>query len=154
MRNPKVERRRNGVALAAALICVVLMSAIVAGAFIAATEEIRMSGNSVSSATLLNAAESAVENQITHWVSAVADSVPIGAIRTVAVGASGASTTWLIRLDSALFWVVAESRGSDVVSGLPVVLRQRVGVLVRASKDSSGATAVFPLDRRSWSLLY
>lgn len=146
---------RRGVALAAALICVVLMSGIIAGAFIATTEEIRMSANSVSAAAVLQAAESAAENQIVHWTAGSADSVPLGAIRVFA-GSAGppASTTWLIRLDSTLFWVVAEASGADQASGHSIAVRQRIGVLVRTVRDSLGATAAFPLEQRSWALLY
>ena len=148
-------RARPGVALAAALICVVLMSALIAGAFIATTEEIRMSGNSVSSTQALDAAESATDYQITGWNASVADSIPIGAIRAVA-SRSGPpqTTTWVIRLDSALFWVVAEARGADQKSGQAITSRQRLGVLVRTVRDSAGTTSVFPLDQRSWALLY
>jgi hypothetical protein len=146
---------RNGVALAAALMCVVLLGALIAGAFVAAAEETRMSANSVSDGNALSAAESAAETQLAQWNGRSADSIPIGSIRSVAVvSAPVQSTTWLIRLDSTVYWVVAEARGSDQVSGHPVAIRQRIGLLIRTVRDSTGLTSVFPLDQRSWALLY
>jgi Tfp pilus assembly protein PilX len=141
--------------LPAALICVVLIGALVAGAFIATTEETRMSANAVSDESALDAAETGVETQIAQWNAALADSLALGAKRMAATTAGQfPSTTWLIRLDSTLFWVVAEARSESEMSGHPAVVRQRVGVLVRTAKDSTGAVSVFPLDQRAWAVLY
>jgi hypothetical protein len=147
--------RRNGVALATALMCVVLLGAVIAGAFVAAAEETRMSANSVSDGTALGAAESAAEGQLARWNGQSADSIPIGAIRPVAVASAPLpSTTWLVRLDSTVFWIIAEARGADQISGHPVVIRQRVSLLIRTVRDSSGLTSAHPLDQRAWALIY
>jgi hypothetical protein len=146
---------RDGVALATALLCVLLLGALIVGAFVAAAEETRMSANSVSVGTALGAAESAAEWQLAQWNGASADSIPIGAMRTVAAASAPVqSTTWLVRLDSTVFWVVAEARGFDQISGHPIALRQRVTLLVRTVRDSAGVTAAFPLEQRAWALLY
>ena len=148
-------RERSGIVLPAALICVVLIGALVAGAFIATTEETRMSANAVSDESALDAAETSVENRIAQWDAPFADSLALGTMRMAATSSSQfPSTTWVIRLDSTLFWVVAESRGADQTGGHATTVRQRVAVLVRTAKDSAGATSVFPLDQRAWAALY
>lgn len=150
-----LRNERAGVALAAALMCVLLIGAIIAGAFVAAAEETRMSANAVSDGSALDAAESAVESQLSQWSGPGADSVPIGAIRSIsAASAPVQSTTWLVRLDSTTYWVIAEARGSNQVSGHPVAIRQRTGLLIRTVRDSTGLTSVFPLDQRAWALIY
>jgi hypothetical protein len=147
--------RREGVALATALMCVILLGALIAGAFAAAAEETRMSANSFSDGSALGAAESAVEDQIARWNAPSADSISIGSIRSVAVASAPVqSTTWLVRLDSGVFWVVAEARGADQASGHPISIRQRAGLLVRTARDSAGLTSVFPLDQRAWAIIY
>jgi hypothetical protein len=146
---------RDGVALATALLCVLLLGALIAGAFVAAAEETRMSANSVSDGTALGAAESAAEGQLAQWNGPSADSIPIGAMRMMAAASTPLqSTTWLVHLDSTVFWVVAEARGSDQISGHPVALRERVSLLLRTVRDSAGVTTVIPLEQRAWALLY
>jgi Tfp pilus assembly protein PilX len=148
-------RERPGIVLPAALICVVLIGALVAGAFIATTEETRMSANAISEEGALEAAETSVENRIAQWDAALADSMALGAKRMAGTTAGQfPSTTWLIRLDSTLFWVVAEGRGESQMAGHAAVVRQRVGVLVRTAMDSTGVSSVFPLDQRAWAALY
>lgn len=149
------EPPRGGFALFSALICVVLIGALIAGAFFATTEETRASANSVIRFDALTRAESAIEREIANWTGGRADSLPIGGKVTLSVQADQiATTTWLIRLDSALFWVVAESQTADDGGSHGPSVRRRAGVLVRAGRDTAGNRQVFRLGERSWAELF
>lgn len=146
---------RRGFALTAALIGVVLIGALITGAFIATTEETRISGNAVSRESALESAESAVESQLSAWSQARADSQPIGSIRATSGGGSGAATTtWQVRLDSAVFLIAGESRSADETAGHSPMVRRRIGILVRTGTDSAGHVALSIFDKRAWAELF
>ncbi len=62
--------------------------------------------------------------------------------------------TTLIRLDSAVYWVIADAtQGGQMPNQAPVV-RRRVGLLVRRVSDSAGKVSLLRLVERSWSELF
>lgn len=149
------EPQPPGFALFSALICVVLIGALIAGAFFAATEETGTSANSLLRFKAQSGVETAIEQEIANWTGARADSLPIGGRLTLSVQAGQiATTTWLIRIDSVLFWVVAESQTTDDGGSHGPSVRRRAGVLVRASRDTAGNRQVFRLGERSWAELF
>jgi len=133
---------------------VVLIGALITGAFIATMEATRMSANSVSRERALDGAESAVETEIAGWSSAQADSQAIGSLVVTSGGSGAFTTTWRIRLDSTLFWVVGESRSADGTGGHAPTVRRRIGVLVKTGSDSLGYSILSVFDRRAWAELY
>ncbi len=147
-------RDRRGIALTAALIAVVLIGALITGAFIATLEETRMSANAVSRERALDAAESAVETQIVGWSWAAADSQPIGSMLTTSGGPGVSTTTLQIRLDSTVFWVIGESRSGGETAAQSPTVRMRIGVLVKTESDSIGHRLPSVFDRRAWAELY
>jgi hypothetical protein len=143
--------RRRGFALAAALLTLLLISALVTGVFFAVTEETRAGAASAERQLALSAAESAVEMTIADrnadW------SGPIGAsvTRSAAVGELGAPVVvHVTRLDSTLYWIVggatAPSRGSGV--------SRRIGVAVRVLINSDRSITIDRISERSWSELF
>jgi hypothetical protein len=150
-----IPARRGGFALVAALILVVLLGALIAGAFVATTEETRVSASSSLGERGLHAAESAVEGGIGGWVPSQSDSLAIGgrAARTSTDGKISVTTT-LIRLDPTLYWLVAEARVGDESGGAAPTIRRRIGVILRRVSDSAGQTAILRLEERRWSELF
>ncbi len=146
------EAARDGFALVAALISVVLIGALIVGAFLATTEEIRVSGGEALSLRAMNSAESAVQTSFTGWASGQSDSLAVGKSvgRTVTADGLAVQTT-LVRLDSSVFWLVAES---GAVGGSAAGIRRRVGLFIRRVSDSAGRGSFLRLEERAWSELF
>jgi hypothetical protein len=142
---------RKGFALVGALIAVILIGALIVGAFVATTEEARISGNVRTGAQVLAAAEAAAEGDIAGWAASEADSLAIAqrAVHSTAIGGLAVTTT-LVRFDSTLYWIVGEA--SNPGSGVSV--RRRIGLLLRRQRDSTGKTTLLPLEERPWSELF
>jgi hypothetical protein len=142
-----ISAKREGFALVASLILVVLLAALITGAFVATTEETRVSANASLGERGLDAAESAVEGGIGGWVPSQSDSLAIGG-RTARTSTDGkiSVTTTLIRLDPTLYWLVAEAKTPTI--------RRRIGVILRRVSDSAGQTTILRLEERRWSELF
>ncbi len=142
---------RNGFALVAALLALILIAALVTGVFFAATEETNVGVASAERQLTLSAAESAIEMAIAGWST---DSIcPVGGTvtRTAAVGGLGPPVVvYITRLDSALYWIVADatapSRGSRV--------SRRIGVVVRVPASVDHSIIIDRISERSWSELF
>jgi len=87
-----------------------LIAALVVSVFLAAMEESRMSGAAAGKQLALSAAESAIETTIATWSSNPADPIGIEGIRSSVIEGFGPPVTVIVtRLDSSLYWIVAES---------------------------------------------
>ena len=142
---------RKGFALAAALLAVMLIAALMASVFFAAIEDARIGSVSGAKQTTLSAAESAIEMTIRDWQGSA--SVPIGVegIRSTTVDAFGAPVAVSItRLDSAVYWIVADA--GRMSSGLSAT--RRIGVLVLVRMRPEGSIAVDRNAERWWSELF
>jgi len=142
--------RRTGFALAAALLALLLISALVTGVFFAATEETKIGVTSVERQFALAAAESAIEMTIASWNADSVGPIGVSATRTSLVEAAGMSAVvYITRLDSALYSIVAEASarsGSSQVS-------RRIGVIVRALRTADDSIVIDRISERSWSEL-
>jgi Tfp pilus assembly protein PilX len=150
-----VNVRRSGFALVAALVAVVLVGALIAGAFVATTEESRVSLNAGLAERSLNAAESAAEGDVADWASQQADSLIAGQRKARSWTSDGMQlTTTLIRLNGTLFVLTGEATGVDhSASGVPSI-RRRIGILLRRVADSTGRGSLLRLEERAWSELF
>lgn len=145
----------KGFALIGALLAVVLIGALIAGAFVATTEEVRISGNVRMGARAMDAAESAIEADLAGWGPGMADS--LGVTRRVAHSSvidGLAVTTTLIRFDSSVYWIVADAGGGDIEPGGTPSVRRRIGVLLRRVSDSTGKGWLSRFEERPWSELF
>lgn len=143
--------RRKGFALAAALLCVMLIAALMASVFFAAMEETRISAVSEVRQRVLSAAESAIELRLREWTGSASGVIGVDGARSSTVDVFGtpvAVTT--TRLDSSLYWIVADAGG--VSSGLSA--RRRIGVIARVRIGPDGSTAVDRIAQRWWSELF
>ena len=143
--------RRNGFALAAALLALLLIAALATGVFFAATEETNVGAASADRQLTLSAAESAIEITIAGWSVDSIDPVGVSVTRTAPLGGLGAPVVvHITRLDSALYWIVADatapSRGSRV--------SRRIGVVVRVLASADHSITIDRISERSWSELF
>lgn len=142
---------RKGFALAAALLAVMLIAALMASVFLAATEETRISAVSGAKQVALSAAESAIEQTVLNWAGTSGDPTGIGGIRSATIDGFGTPVDVTVtRLDSTLYWIVADA--GRVSSGLSAT--RRIGVIVRARMGPDGSIAVDRIAGRWWSELF
>lgn len=142
---------RRGFALLAALLSLVLIAALVASVMFAATEETRIGTASAGGQLALSAAESAIEVTLANW-HGVADA-PVD-IR----GAQNTSVDWfgtpvsvnVTRLDSTLYWVVADA-GTASSQASPA---RRIGAFVRVEVMPDRSIIVDRIPERWWSELF
>jgi hypothetical protein len=145
---------RKGFALVAALIAVILIGALIVGAFVATSEETRISGNVKGTARALVAAETVLEGNLTGWAALEIDSLAIAqqAARSDTLDGETVRTT-LVRLDSSVYWLVAEAADATASAsgGAP---RRRIALLARRVSDSTGKVSLLRLEDRAWSELF
>src|SRR6266481_3301477 len=111
--------RRGGFALAATLLALLLISALVTAVFFAATEETKIGTASAKHQLALSAAESAVEMTIADWNPAWSPQVGLGGTRVTTIeGFEVPVDVHVTRLDSTLYWIVADAADSLPASGI------------------------------------
>lgn len=140
-----------GFALPAALLLVLLIAALIAGAFSATTEETRMGVAATDRQLALLGAESAAEMTIATFSTSVEDSIGVGKTRSRSIeGLALPVTVHVTRLDSSRYWLVAEAGSTSFASGIA----RRIGVLVRAKKGPDGSITIDRIPERAWSELF
>lgn len=143
-------RGPRGFALAAALLAIMIIGALLASLFFAITEETRTGAASRRRDNALAAAESAIQIGVAMLATQV-DQSSIGTARSQPVEVEGfPATVHITRLDSSLFWVLAVVGDSRD----PAAVTRRTGLLVAASRDSSGSIRIVRIPERAWSELF
>ena len=142
--------RREGFVLAAALLVVLLVAALVAGVFVATTEETQIASTSASREQALVAAESALAGEIGSWNQRASQQIGVAGegLSTISDGAVPVSLT-ITRLDSTLYSIVAEARAPSS-QGQAI---RRVGVIVSVKISADSSIVVDPIPGRWWSEL-
>lgn len=143
--------RRQGFALAAALLSMMLIAALMASVFLAAMEETRIGSVAGAKQIALSAAESAIELTIQDSAAFKGEPIGIDGSRSTVVDGFGTPVVVNVtRLDSALYWLVADAgRVSSQLSAT-----RRIGVLVIARERPDGSIAVDRIAERWWSELF
>src|SRR5712671_3835860 len=143
--------RRDGFALAATLLVLLLISALVTAVFFAATEETKIGTASAKHQLALSAAESAVEMTIADWNPAWSPQVGLGGTRVTAIeGFEVPVDVHITRLDSTLYWIVADAADSFSGSGVS----RRIGVAIRVLIAPDHLITIDRIPERSWSELF
>ena len=144
-------RGRRGFALAAALLAIMIIGALLASLFFATTEETRTGAATRRRDHALAAAESAIQIGLNRLETEAADHSSIGTTRSQPIEVEGfPAMVHTTRLDSSLFWAVAVvGERQD-----PAAVTRRIGVLVAASRDSSGSIRIVRIPERAWSELF
>jgi len=144
---------RRGFALAAALVCLVLIGVLVTGALFASSQETRTSAAELADEKAFAFAERAAAISVSAWICPECDAMPVGAviIRNPEPSPPLESTVYITRLDSALFLVTGEGRIMEPGSAR---VKRRVSIVVTTTRDSLGVVTSRRLDGQSWSPTY
>jgi Tfp pilus assembly protein PilX len=141
----------GGFALPAALLAVLLIAALIAGAFGAVTEETRMGTAAADRHHALLSAESALEIVISAQSASPRDSIAVGETRSRQVdGLEVPVVVYTTRLDSSLYWFVADAGDTPSGSGIA----RRIGIVIRATSGPSGSMTIDRIPERGWSELF
>lgn len=137
--------------LPAVLLALLLIAALIAGAFSATTEETHMGRAQADRQTALIAAESAIETAITSLSSSVNEPVAVGETRSRQIeGLDAQVVVYITRLDSSIYWLVAAAGSASSNSGVA----RRIGVVVRATSGSKDSITIDRISERAWSELF
>jgi type II secretory pathway pseudopilin PulG len=140
-----------GFALPAALLAMLLIAALIAGAFGAVTEETRLAATAAARQHALLGAESAIEIVITTQSAWSGDSISVGESRSQQVdGVEVPVVVYVTRLDSSIYWLVADAGSPALNSGIA----RRIGVLVRARNGPAGSMIIDRIPERAWLELF
>jgi type II secretory pathway pseudopilin PulG len=142
---------RNGFVLVGVLLAIVLIGALVAGALFAVTEDTRAGATGVARDVALIAAESAIGMTMRDRPADLP--VVIGTAGTTASRVEGSGVpviVYITRLDSALYWVVADVVADPDRSGA----RRRIGIIVRSVQAPDGSIIIDPISERWWAELF
>ena len=142
---------RDGFALPTVLLALLLIAALIAGAFSGTTEETQMGRAAADRQTALIAAESAIETAITSLSSSANEPVAVGETRSQQIqGLDAPVIVYITRLDSSLYWLVADAGSASPNWGVA----RRIGVVVRAKKGSEDSITIDRISERAWSELF
>jgi hypothetical protein len=144
-------RPRKGFALAAALLILLLVSALVTGAFVAATEETKVGIAGVERHLAFVAAESAIEMTIATFRADTSVAIGLTGTKSIPIGDLEAPViVYVTRLDSALYWIVADAGASPAKA----TASRRIGVVVRAIATPDHSIIIDRISERWWSELF
>lgn len=140
-----------GFAIPAALLAVLVIAALIAGVFSATTEETRIGAAAAARQRALVSAESAIEIAIAALSASPDDTIEVGETRSRRIDELDVPVfVYVTRLDSALYWLVADAGAVSPNSGVA----RRIGVVVRATKGSGDSIIVDRIPERGWSELF
>jgi type II secretory pathway component PulK len=144
-------RERSGLAILAALLALLLIAALIAAAFNATTEETRIGVAAADRQQALLSAESAIEIVLAAPPGSAIDSIAVAETKSRVVDGLGVPVVlYMTRLDSTLYWIVADAGGESVGSGVA----RRIGVLARVRNDTAGSMVIDRIQERAWSELF
>jgi hypothetical protein len=129
----------------------VLIGALAAGVVFATTEDTKAGSTAVARDIALMATESAIATKISDPTTVLPGSIgPAGTISYDVGGPGSRVIVYITRLDSAMYWIVADAVPDTVHSGAT----SRIGVVVNAVKNADGSTTINPTFQRAWSELF
>src|SRR5215208_78478 len=105
-------KRREGFALAVAMVAIVVIGALIAGAFFTSTQEYRIGRNSLVDQRAYTAAEAGVTQPIQGWLRSLNISMEPGVTLlkpdTLRIEGGGYAVRRVTRLDKYTFWVTSD----------------------------------------------
>jgi hypothetical protein len=105
-------KRREGFALAVAMVAIVVIGALIAGAFFTSTQEYRIGRNSLMDQRAYTAAEAGVTQPIQGWIKSLNLSMANGETKlapdTLQITGGGYAVRRITKLDDYTFWVVSD----------------------------------------------
>jgi len=131
-------RSRRGIALPIAIFALVIIGALVAGAFFVGFQEQRVGHNTIKSQQAFAAAEAGAEAQVASWVPGRMNAMAVGSTAAF-VGTLAGSDGWfrggVTRLNGQLFLIRSDGFNADSSA------RHRVGLIVRLNPIELGVRA-------------
>lgn len=121
---------REGMALAMAMFAIVVIGALIAGAFFASTQDFRIGRNSLVAQRAFTAAEFGLNKTMANWDQTLNIKFAVGkdTTFTYAVGDGGTSSVRATRINDYTYWFVSE--GSAGVN-TPIETRRRTSMVMR-----------------------
>jgi hypothetical protein len=145
------ETSRRGFVLVAALIAIVLIGAIAAGVVFATTEDTKAGSAGIARDLALMATESAIAVSLSDPDLTLPSPIGVAGTLSHRLDEDGSTVTiYITRLDSAIYWIVADAVPDPARAGA----RRRIGVVVNAVKRDDGSIAIDPISERYWSELF
>src|SRR5690348_1045155 len=130
-------KRREGCALAVAMVAIVVIGALIAGAFFTSTQEYRVGRNSLVDQRAFTAAESGVTQPIQGWLKSLNLSVANYATRnpdTLQINGGGYAVRRVTRLDDYTFWVMSDGYAGGTTGS--VASHHRLNAIYRLAYPS------------------
>jgi hypothetical protein len=130
-------KRREGFALAVAMIAIVVIGALIAGAFFTSTQEYRIGRNSLVDQRAYTAAEAGVTQPIQGWIKQLNLSMANGATLapdTLQITGGGYAVRRMTRLDDYTFWVTSDGFAGGTAGAL--ASHHRVNAVYRLAYPS------------------
>lgn len=125
-------KRREGFALAVAMVAIVVIGALIAGAFFTSTQEYRIGRNSLVDQRAFSAAEAGVNQPIQAWVKALnlsMNNYVTSAPDTLKLPGGGYAVRRVTRLDPYTFWIVSDGYAGPTTG--PLASHHRVNSIYR-----------------------
>lgn len=142
---------RQGFALAATLLILLLVSALVTGVFVAVREETKVGIAAMDRHLALTAAESAIEVTIATFRPDTTVRIGVAGTTITRIGDLGTPVVvYVTRIDSALYWIVADAGASPSEARAS----RRIGVVVRAVAAPDDSISIDRISERWWSELF
>jgi hypothetical protein len=128
-------KRREGFALAVAMVAIVVIGALIAGAFFTSTQEYRIGRNSLMDQRAFAAAETGVTQPIQGWLRTNNLNMAINATRhdTLAITGGSYAIRRVTKLDTATFWIMSDGYAGSVG---PLASHHRVNGIYRLAMPS------------------
>ena len=130
-------KRREGFAMVIAMVAIVVIGALIAGAFFTSTQEYRIGRNSLVAQRAYSAAEAGVTQPIQGWIKALNLSVNKGVTRapdTLKLPGGDIAVRRLTRLDDYTFWVTSDGYAGG--TGGQLASHARVNTIYRLAIPS------------------
>jgi type II secretory pathway pseudopilin PulG len=142
---------RTGFVLVAALLAIVLIGALAAGAVFVATEDTKAGATGVGRDVALIGAESAIGITMRDRAADLPALIGTAGTTSSRVGGPGApAIVYITRLDSTIYWIVADVAANPDNSGA----RRRIGVVVMSTQAPDGSIVIDPISERWWAELF
>jgi hypothetical protein len=137
--------------LVGVLLAIVLIGALVAAALFVVTEDTRAGATGVARDVSLIAAESAIGITIRDRPADLPSVIGTAGTTAARVDESGMPVIiYITRLDSALYWIVADVVADPDRSGA----RRRIGIVVTSVQAPDGSIVIDPISERWWAELF
>jgi hypothetical protein len=115
-------KRREGFALAVAMVAIVVIGALIAGAFFTSTQEYRVARNSLVDQRAYTAAEAGVTQPIQGWLKSLNLTMTPGTTSnvgdTLKIDGGGYAVRRVTRLDDYTFWVISDGYAGGTTGSL------------------------------------